>query len=480
MIRQRTLFYKPIPPITEDRRKDNRPPRPMDERRRRPVKAGAIDVHFSNRTVTSFGGYVALKPFTDQLRLRQRFARSIRIKKEQGFTIPELGCWFVDTKLLGVERLTHIDALCRDPLLSAMNGLDTMPAGVTEERYLRRFKAPHNAAFEGLNTGVLTWLSRRALTARQRRVIFDYDTTTMAVYGKQEGANRGRSFRKKDKPGFQPKFAFIGGLDVMVHQRLYPLSQGLASDFRTFHAETRARLPEGMWPWAVRGDTAIFSDKNIRLFEREKLVYGISAPMNAPLRRRVETIPEDAWLEGLDERDRRYSVARIRYRPKTWSGPERTFIISRRLKDRPTRDLFGVERYDYFAYITNYRVPLVDQYRFSVERCSLERCVKESKLGFALDHLPCGEFDANQAYLHHVQLAYNIAIAWKLIHLPRTRGVNRWTVATIRRWLWCVPGTFRRRGDRWSLSLAAYWPSDKADVLRHALGRLLRSPPDTG
>lgn len=480
MIRQRTLFYKPIPQITEDRRKHNRPPRPMHERRRRPVRAEAIDVRFNNHTVTAFGGYVALKAFTDQLRLRQRFARSIRIKKEQGFTIPELGCWFVDTKLLGVERLTHIDVVRGDPLLSAMNGFDAMPAGVTEERYLRRFGARHNAAFEGLNTGVVTWLSRRALTARQRRVIVDYDTSTMAVYGKQEGADRGRSFRKKDKPGFQPKFAFIGGLDVMVHQRLYPLSQGLASGFRAFHAETRARLPEGMWLWAVRGDTALFSEENILLFEREKLVYGISAPMNAPLRRRVETIPEDAWLEGIDERGRPYSVARIRYRPTTWSGPERTFIISRRLKDRPSRDLFGVERYDYFAYITNYRVPLADQYFFCVERCSLERCVKESKLGFALDHLPCREFEANQAYLHHVQLAYNIAIAWKLMYLPRTGGANRWTVATMRRVLWCVPGTFRRRGDRWTLSLAAYWPSDKADLLRHVLQRLLRSPPGSG
>jgi len=143
------------------------------------------------------------------------------------------------------------------------------------------------------------------------------------------------------------------------------------------------------------------------------------------------------------------------------------------------RDLLGIERYDYFAYITNYRVPLADQYFFCVERRSLERCVKESKLGFVLDHLPCGEFEANQAYLHHVQLAYNIAIAWKLIHLPRTGGANRWTVATIRRWLWRVPGTFRRRGERWSLSLAAYWPSDKADLLRHAIERVVRPPPGT-
>jgi len=182
----------------------------MHERRRATVRAEALDVRFNNRTVTSFGGYVALKPLIDQLHLRQRFARSIRIKKEQGFTIPELGCWFVDTKLLGVERLSHIDVVRGDPLLSAMNGFDAMPCGVTEERYLRRFQAQHNAAFEGLNDGVLTWLSRRALTARQRRVILDYDTSTMAVYGKQEGADRGRSFRKKDKPGFQPKFAFIG------------------------------------------------------------------------------------------------------------------------------------------------------------------------------------------------------------------------------------------------------------------------------
>ncbi|MHC4137585.1 MAG: transposase, partial [Planctomycetota bacterium] len=63
---------------------------------------------------------------------------------------------------------------------------------------------------------------------------------------------------------------------------------------------------------------------------------------------------------------------------------------------------------------------------------------------------------ANQAYLLHVQIAYNLAIFFKLLAAPN--GVNRWTIETIRARLLCVCGNLRRRAGRWILSLPAWWP----------------------
>ena len=90
------------------------------------------------------------------------------------------------------------------------------------------------------------------------RVILDYDSTTFTVYGKQEEADRGRSFRKKDKPGYQPRFAFIGGLGIAVHQELLPQSNNLNKDFLSFHQEAIERLPKTANVWAVRGDGALY------------------------------------------------------------------------------------------------------------------------------------------------------------------------------------------------------------------------------
>jgi len=123
----------------------------------------------------------------------------------------------------------------------------------------------------------------------------------------------------------------------------------------------------------------------------------------------------------------------------------------------PKQEVFWEgQKYKYFAYITNYRSRVVDQYTFSVERCSLENFIKESKHGFHYDFLPCQEETANRAYLGHVQLAYNLAIFWKLLVMPR--GINRWTIQTLRDRILCIAGRVYREGKRWVVSLAEWWP----------------------
>lgn len=114
-----------------------------------------------------------------------------------------------------------------------------------------------------------------------------------AVYGKQEASDRGRHPRKKDSPGFQPKFAFLAGLDLMVHQRLYPESQGLNSEFKEFYDESIERLPQGTVLDKVRGDSALYSQHNIRMFEREGVKFGISASKTSHMWRAIELVPEE-------------------------------------------------------------------------------------------------------------------------------------------------------------------------------------------
>jgi len=142
-------------------------------------------------------------------------------------------------------------------------------------------------------------------------------------------------------------------------------------------------------------------------------------------------------------------------------------VVSRRLKDDHFQArLFAGEHYKYFAYITNFRGPLLSQFQFGVERCSLESFIKESKAGFDYHRLPCAERNANEAYLRHVQLAYNLAIFFKLALAPR--GVNRWTIDTLRTRLLRVCGNLVRKAGRFTLSLPSWWP------YRSVLSQMLR------
>jgi hypothetical protein len=224
-----------------------------------------------------------------------------------------------------------------------------LPSGKTVGVYLKEYLDHHVESLDRLNVKLNRTLWKKSFGhLNRKRIILDYDSTTMTVYGKQEGADRGHSFRKKDHPGFQPKFAFIGGLGLMVNQELLPQSHNLSKNFLEFHHETLSKLPRKVDVWAVRGDAALYCLGNIRAFEKNNLTYAVSAACPAALRDEILAIPESAWVEGQDEYGHPISAARIRYCPPTWKKEgeaERTYIVSRRLKEDPGQGVRPLRRW---------------------------------------------------------------------------------------------------------------------------------------
>ena len=434
----------------------------MPDRRFSALSPDEIEIRFNNRTATQFGGYPLLGGYLRDVGLSAHLARAIKMNRgPNAFTAPELAKFLVVAKMLGLERLMHLERFRHDPMLTHEMGIDGLPAGKTMGVFLKSFTEGHLASVDRMQHRILEqeWMALYG-DEGERDVVMDYDSTVTTAYGRQEGADRGRSFRKKDKPGFQPKFAFIGGAGLMVHQRLEPQSHNLDKDFFSFQAEAEARLPKNCRVWAIRADGALYSLEMVRRIERRGLTYSISAALTSHLRQAIHEIEESAWEEGEDEAGHRYSIARIRYCPKTWGEKgekERTYVISRRPRtDAAQRRMPHGDIYRYFAYVTNYRAPLLTQFRFGTERCSLESFIKEGKGSFQYNFLPCAERNANEAYLTFVQLAYNLAILFKLRTAPA--GVNRWTMKTLRDRVLCICGNLRRRGSGWLLSLPAWWP----------------------
>ena len=460
MSKQRTLFFGKIPQKSPKKDGENLP---VNERRFAAVRAREMEIRFTNTTATQFGGYPLWDGFLKEAGIDARLAHHIKMNRGEGFTAPELSRFFMDACVLGCERLMHVDRMRYDPMLTHAFGIDGLPSDETVGRYFKSFGQGHLESLDRLNVRVnnrewKTW--RRGLSKKKRQesegIILDYDTSTMTVYGKQEGADRGRCFRKKDKPGFQPKFAFVGGLGVMVNQELHPQSRNLGSDFESFHWRTVGKLPKTARIWAIRGDGGLYSEERVEWAEEQGYTYAISAARTEDLKGVMHEVGESVWEEGMDERGHHYSIARIRYRPKTWKKA-RTFILSRREKElRGQQVLWEWQKYKYFAYVTDVQGSLLSQFKFCVQRCSLEGFIKEGKRGFHYDFLPHRELDANRAYLLHIQLAYNLFIWWKLLAAPSP--VNRWGVETFRRRLLTICGNVRKRMGRWVLSLPRWWP----------------------
>jgi len=441
-------------------------PREGSERRRfRPIDTAEVEIKWDNTTVTQFGGYPAWDCFCRRIGLNQELSRAVRLDRgKRSFTPAEVARSLVDAKVLGAARISHIDTMRADPLLCDASGLEVLPSSVTIGRFLKEHSERQCETLRSLNERMVNKLFRAFLkqypeSKREelKRVVVDYDSTTFTVYGKQEGADRGYCFRKKGKPGFQPRFAFMGGLGVVVNHELRPQSNNLDKDFLEFHRETLRKVPKGVKVWAVRGDAALYSQRIIQELEKDELVYAISAAINVRLKDAICDIPEEDWVEGIDEKGRPYSIARIRFKPKTWEK-ERTYIISRRLKpDALTHPYMMPELgYKYHAYVTNYGGSIEAQYKFAVDRASLEANIKECKRDMGYNYLPCAELTANKAYLEYVILARNLSIFFRLHSAPPE--AKRWTLGTFRARVLRICANIVRKGSRYILSLPAWWP----------------------
>ena len=97
----------------------------------------------------------------------------------------------------------------------------------------------------------------------------------------------------------------------------------------------------------------------------------------------------------------------------------------------------------------------------------MENRIKEVKLGFGLDNLPCRGFHANSAYLLCTLLAYNLLTWLKLLALPR--GERSSYAKRLRFRFLNVAATVGRSGRRLVLHLQAGYP-----LLAHFVAALQR------
>ncbi len=85
-------------------------------------------------------------------------------------------------------------------------------------------------------------------------------------------------------------------------------------------------------------------------------------------------------------------------------------------------------------------------------KAQAENHIKELKIGFAIEQMPCGGFWANSVYFAIGVLAYNTALAQKMLFLPQ-EWLPR-TIATMRWRLIDTAGKLVRHGRRLFLKIS--------------------------
>lgn len=345
--------------------------------------------------------------------------------------------------------------------------------------FLRSFTFGHVRQLDAVASRLLINLARRAplLVGAGELAYVDVDDTVKPTFGyAKQGAGRGYTGVK----GLNALLATVSTASsrpVIAAARLRKGSTISASGAHRFVADAliTAKAAGATGVLVLRADSAFFQSDVVGAVLRRKAHFSITARLNPPVRKAIDTISADAWTTikytdaVWDEDGQRWiSQAEVAEIPFTaFSSLAKAKQVTARLIVRRVPDvnpnnqnpLFTV--YRYHAVFTNSPLPMLEAEKAHRGHAIVEQVIADLKNG-PVAHLPSGSFWANSAWLVLAAMAFN---------LTRTAGTlastfhAKATTGTIRAQLISVPGRLARSARRLVLHLPTGWPWQTAWTL---------------
>lgn len=415
--------------------------------------------------LTQFGGVALIEQFFRRIGLQGALSQHIRfVQRNSRYSISESLEALIYPLLLGLGRIETTEPLRYNGVFHYLAGLPGYPDAITLRRFLERFARVGRNALLKLHD---RW--RAAMIVRQRRVVFDLDSTVRTVYGRQQQAQVGYNPKKRGRPSYLPLLCFEGQTQDCWEGSYHPGNTSVATVTIPLLERAFAKLPERSEQVRLRADGAFFDHKIIEFIEENKAFYAIVARLTGPLKNR---------LPGL--RYRRVSpgvwAAEFRYCPQGWPGPRRFVVIRRPVPEEPSAQLhlFQMGGYSYQVLVTNLSLTPLNLWRFYNQRARAELIIRELKDAYALGKIPTKDFPANEAFFQLVLLAYNLLNWFKCLCAPA--HLKRANLQRLRQRLFLVPSQLVRPGGVPTLRLAPSYPH-VADFLQTRRNlRRLRPP----
>lgn len=382
-----------------------------------------LQIEYTRKPVSGWGGLVALARYFDHLGLRALLEQALPDGRVSPNQIPavEIVLAFFAAVLTGATRFAHVERLRADAVIRAILGVARLPSAMTVTRYLGGFvrrQVEHLAD--------LLW----AFTLAQLRpvplgAVLDLDSTVFERYGHQEGALKGHNPRKHGRPSHHPLLAILAEAKVICHAWLRSGNTGTARGVEAFLAETLALLPRDYRLYALRADSGFFVTEFLAALEARELPYAIAVRMNRLVHR--ELVGLTAWRAfgpGLE-------VAETSYQTLRWSRPRRLVVVRERIAERPEargRQLFEVPGYTFHAVVTSLVLPPEAVWRFYNGRAESENRFKELKEDFGARGFCLASFDGTEAAFRLICFLFNLVALFK----RDVTGNERPQLATLR------------------------------------------------
>lgn len=247
----------------------------------------------------------------------------------------------------------------------------------------------------------------------------------------------------KGEQGYMPMIGHLAEAGVVIHDEFREGNIAPATQNLEFLKACETRLPKGYRIAHVRLDSAGYQADLFNYCEETGKTFAIGGRLDAPTLQAIAGIPKASW--------KRYEDCAIAETVHSMNDTRKSFRLivvkyprqAELFDDAPKYHVIASNRVESAAYTLSW-------YRQRGEVS--ENGIKELKIGFGMERMPCGQFAANAAFFRIGVLAHNLFVFFK--HSVLGEGWQRHKVATVRWRLFHLPGKLVRHAGAGVLKIA--------------------------
>ncbi len=411
----------------------------------------------TNDQLTSRAGLLAIAQVMESINLSERIDKYFVLPKSNRGFKPSV---FIETLILmqheGSFHLDDVRHIHDDEALRAVLRLDKIPQAGSLGNWLRRMGNDNQsfAAWQEVNKAVL-----KAALHQRKGITLDIDATEVI-------ANKADAqWTYKKNKGYMPMVGHAAEVGQIV---ACDFRSGNASPSRenlAFIQQCEKSLPDGCFVQSLRIDAAGYQKKIIEYCDEKEIKYAIRAKTSAAIKEQIDALTDTDW-QPLRDKQGEPVTGQDTYRMAHWiSDYEKPFTLvmqRKRIEGQGELDLDTADTgeqivsqgYIYRFIATNQddwsNSQIIHWYNQRAE--DSENRIKELKLDFGGDTLPCSDFNANALYFLISALSFNLFALMRQL-LPEELANHR--AMTIRWRLYAIAAKVVKTGRQLFVKLQA-------------------------
>lgn len=423
-----------------------------------------IQVEFSDKKVTAWGGMKLMKDMLDGIGIKE-FMRSLDLPEKgsnRGYEPIQIIECFWTSIWIGAGRFSHSAYLRYDKVLQEIFGWKQAPSQSTYSRFFQKFSWKRNTeVFVPLQKWFIDNLKIKNLT-------IDFDSSIMTRYGDQEGSKVGYNPNKPGRASHHPLMAFVAETRMVANAWLRPGNTGALSNCKAFIDETFEIL-QNKKVGLVRADSGFYAHDFLNYLEQEKKVnYIVAVKMYPTIKKELRMLQEWTHLkDGIE-------TAEFEYRSPEWKNPRRMIAVRKNINilTKATGKLLLFDEpagnYRYSLYVTDLHLPAEQIWLSYKDRADAENRIKELKYDFGLDSFCMDKFWATEAAFRTIMMAYNLMSLFRQVVLQTK---SQATLSTLRFKCFALGSWMSKHAGKTTLNISAIgekrkWLDGLFDIVR--------------